>query len=167
MTVEILDSQPGGTAPLRVNFENVVKQGLLYKKGTILRLYNNECMFYLEKRRDGCGPFLKFGPKRKSLTTCVDLGCFLNTPSGPLQEKPKVFLIRTPGSRTKFKIITTGSKLSLKANTKGEREEWIRRIAEVIREGVGEEGAVIENDDGTIDELTLKPSLTKKKQLSG
>jgi hypothetical protein len=84
MTVEILDSQPGGTVPIRVNFENVVKQGLLYKKGTILRLYNNECMFYLERRRDGFGPYLKFGPKRKSLTTCVDLGCFFNTPAGPL-----------------------------------------------------------------------------------
>jgi hypothetical protein len=78
MTVDILDTNQAVT-PLRVNFENVVKQGLLFKKGTILRLYNNECMFYLEKRRDGFGPYLKFGPKKKSLTTCVDLGCFLNT----------------------------------------------------------------------------------------
>ena len=74
-----------------------------------------------------------------------------------------MFLVRAPGSRTKFKIITAGSRLSLKANTQGDREDWIRRIAEVIREGVGEEGAVIENDDGTIDELTIKPSLTHKK----
>lgn len=72
MTVDILDASHAVT-PLRVNFENVVKQGLLYKKGTILRLYNNECMFYLEKRRDGLGPYLKFGPKKKSVSTCVDL----------------------------------------------------------------------------------------------
>jgi hypothetical protein len=57
-----------------------------------LRLYNNECMFYLERRRDGFGPYLKYGPKRKNLTTCVDLGCFLNNPLSPMQDRPKVFL---------------------------------------------------------------------------
>ncbi len=43
--------QTDGNIPLRVNFENVVKQGILTMKGKILRLYNNECMFYLEKSR--------------------------------------------------------------------------------------------------------------------
>ncbi len=76
MTVDILDATHAVT-PLRVNFENVVKQGLICKKGTILRLYNNECMFYLEKRRDGAGPYLKYGPKKKSVTTCIDLGSSL------------------------------------------------------------------------------------------
>lgn len=84
VTVEIIDTTNASATPLRVNFENVVKQGLLYKKGNILRLYNNECMFYLEKRREGYGPYLKYGPKRKNLTTCVDLGCFINTTGGPL-----------------------------------------------------------------------------------
>ena len=37
---------------LRVNFENVVKQGVLSKKGSILRLYNSECMVYLERRAE-------------------------------------------------------------------------------------------------------------------
>ncbi len=46
-TVDLAD----GNVPLRVNFENVVKQGILTMKGKILRLYNNECMFYLEKSR--------------------------------------------------------------------------------------------------------------------
>jgi hypothetical protein len=67
--------------PLRVNFELVVKQGVLNKKGSILRLYNNECIFYLEKRQENHsllgssgGPFLKYGPKKKALSHCIDLG---------------------------------------------------------------------------------------------
>jgi len=49
-------------------------------------LYNNECIFYLEKRQENDslhalggntssgGPFLKYGPKKKALTHCIDLG---------------------------------------------------------------------------------------------
>ena len=74
-----VDLSDGGNVPLRVNFENVVKQGILTMKGKILRLYNNECIFYLEKSRkiavDGStndfqmpdGPYLKYGPKKKSV----------------------------------------------------------------------------------------------------
>jgi hypothetical protein len=65
-----------------------------------------------------------------------------------MQDNPKVFLIRTPGSLKKFKILTPETKLNLKANTQAEREEWISKIAEEVREGVGEEGAVVQNDDG-------------------
>ena len=118
---------PGGAIafdnPLRVNFENVLKQGILSKKGSILRLYNNECMFYLEKRVDGCppvGPFLKFGPKKKPLTTCVDLG---PSPNG------RVRLQRVNGSRTKFQIITNDQTLKLKAGSNQEREQWMQALS--------------------------------------
>ena len=60
-----------------------------------------------------------------------------------MQDNLKVFLIRTPGSLKKFKILTPETKLNLKANTQAEREEWISKIAEEVREGVGEEGAVV------------------------
>ena len=60
-----------GSSQLRVKFENVVKQGPMFKKGSILKLYNNECMFYLEKASlsEGIvlGPYLKYGPKKKSV----------------------------------------------------------------------------------------------------
>ena len=71
--------------PLRVNFENVVKQGILNMKGKILRLFNTECMFYLEKSRkitvEGAtnefqmpdGPYLKYGAKKKSVQFSLDL----------------------------------------------------------------------------------------------
>jgi hypothetical protein len=44
--------------------------------------------------------------------------------------------------------LTPETKLSLKAGTQVEREEWINKIAEVVREGVGEEtAAVIDEED--------------------
>ena len=53
-THNIMTSKQGEdqTSTLRVNFENVVKQGVLSKKGSILRLYNSECMVYLERRAE-------------------------------------------------------------------------------------------------------------------
>jgi len=53
---------------LLINFERVLKQGMLTKKGGILGLYNYECMAYLEKASDNSSPCLKFGPKRKAVT---------------------------------------------------------------------------------------------------
>ena len=97
-----------------------------------MRLYNNECIFYLEKRRVdeknpmiGYGPYLKYGPKRKTLTNCLDLG----------QSGGKIVLVRTPGSRTKFKVIAPdNTKLRLKASTSEERDEWIRIITKEVKE---------------------------------
>jgi hypothetical protein len=59
---------------LRVNFDQVVKSGLLYKKGDILRLYNKQYLFYLERRNNDSGPYLKFGPKGKNVDHFIDLG---------------------------------------------------------------------------------------------
>jgi hypothetical protein len=51
-----------------VNFENVVKQGILCTKGKILRLYNTEVMVYLEGARSSEDvPIMKYGPKKKSV----------------------------------------------------------------------------------------------------
>lgn len=40
-----------GGGPLRVNLQNVVLEGLLYKKESLLKL-NKQYLFYLEKRDD-------------------------------------------------------------------------------------------------------------------
>jgi hypothetical protein len=37
---------------MRVNPELVVKQGLLFKKGWLLKMYKKQYLFYLEKRDD-------------------------------------------------------------------------------------------------------------------
>ena len=59
-----------------MNFENVVKQGILFKRGNLLKMYSNQYLFYLEKRNEvtGQGPFLKYGRKGKSVNQMVDLG---------------------------------------------------------------------------------------------
>jgi hypothetical protein len=41
-----------GAEPLRVNFENVVKQGVLKRRGYLFGLYISKYMFYLEKGED-------------------------------------------------------------------------------------------------------------------
>jgi hypothetical protein len=53
-----------------VNHKLVVKQGLLFKRGTLLKMYSNQYHFYLEKRDEALsmGPFLKFGRKGKSIS---------------------------------------------------------------------------------------------------
>lgn len=99
------------SSSLRVKFENVIKQGPLYKKGSILKLYNNECMFYLERAQTvtesgtqtECGPFLKYGPKKKSIAACIDL------------TQRNLYVIRVAGSKTKFQLLTPEQRLKLKA----------------------------------------------------
>lgn len=103
-------SEGGSGGPLRLRFENVIRQGVLTKKGTILKLYNNECMFYLEKKgevKEGsglfAGPFLKYGHKKKQVSHSIDLG------------SQSVRVIRVPNNKTKFQIVTHDQKLKLKA----------------------------------------------------
>ena len=81
-----------GKEPLRVNFENVVKQGMLKRRGYLFGLYLSKYMFYLEKgERDeeddfseesgypnhnsyGTPPFLKYGKKTDAVYGCINLG---------------------------------------------------------------------------------------------
>ena len=60
---------------LRINFENVIKQGLLYKRGNLLKMYSNQYHFYLEKRDEVkfVGPYLKFSRKGKNVSSVIDL----------------------------------------------------------------------------------------------
>ena len=99
-------------------------------KGSILGLYTNECLFYLERRievGDGfIGPFLKYGQKRKPVNTTVDLSY-----SGPTV-KERVHIIKVNGSKTKFRIITPETILKLKASSDHDREEWILALTKEI-----------------------------------
>lgn len=125
-----MDLLQDGSGPLRVNFENVVKQGMLCTKGKILGLYNNEGMFYLEKSRQIMtetgnervdGPYIKYGPKKKSIQFSLDL-----TPYNP---KMPLTILKVAGSKNKFQIFEGEQlKIKLKASGEKEREEWINCI---------------------------------------
>ncbi|TNV84335.1 hypothetical protein FGO68_gene13644 [Halteria grandinella] len=110
---------------MRVKFENVIKQGPLYKKGSILKLYNNECMFYLEKAQNfegtEVGPYLKYGPKKKPISACLDL------------TQRALYVIRVAGSKTKLQLVTPELRLKLKAPNSQEREAWLECIARETR----------------------------------
>jgi hypothetical protein len=60
----------------QVNQDLVVKEGFMYKKGDLLKMYNNQYYFYLERRDEsaGIGPLLKYGKKGKIISRCLDLG---------------------------------------------------------------------------------------------
>ncbi len=125
-----MDLLQDGSGPLRVNFENVVKQGMLCTKGKILGLYNNEGMFYLEKSRQIMtetgnervdGPYIKYGPKKKSIQFSLDL-----TPYNP---KMPLTILKVAGSKNKFQIFEGEQlKIKLKASGEKEREDWINCI---------------------------------------
>lgn len=92
--------------PLRVNFENVVKQGLLYKRGNLLKMYSNQYHFYLEKRDEikGTGPYLKYGRKGKNVSYVIDLS-FKNVEGTDAENG--IMALREHDSRTKFRVITS------------------------------------------------------------
>ena len=113
---------------MRVNFERVVKQGILSKKGSILGLYNNECLVYLEKGTSSAGPVLKYGPKRKPVAYNVDLNNSI-----------AIALLRTPGSKTKFQIVTPDGKLKFKAMNSQEREQWLSALAKEVGVAISDE----------------------------
>ncbi len=55
--------------------------------------------------------------------------------------------------------------MRVKAGTHVEREEWINKIAEVVREGVGEEAAaVIDEEDDYLDGGADRKSVNIKKK---
>ena len=89
-------------APLRVNFERVIKQGLLYKRGDLLKMFSNQYHFYLEQRDEvsGKGPYLKFGRKGKNVTNLIDLSA---RETGPGLNG--ILALKLSG--TKFKVITS------------------------------------------------------------
>ena len=76
---DLLDgSRTSTTAPsktVRVNPKMVVKQGILCKRGNLLKMYNNQYHFYLEKRDEmtELGPYLKYGKVGKNVTACMEL----------------------------------------------------------------------------------------------
>jgi PH domain len=60
---------------LRVQVENVVKQGILYQRTALLKRFKKAYIFYLEKKDDitGEGPLLKYGKKGKPINHVMDL----------------------------------------------------------------------------------------------
>jgi len=91
----------------------VIRQGLLLKRGTLLKMYSNQFHFYLESRDElrNRGPFLKFGRKGKSVTTVIDLSA--QESNGILNG---IMALKQAGS--KFKIITSTQTLHLKAGSR-------------------------------------------------
>ena len=55
-----------------------MKQGYLYKRGNLLKMYStNQYMFYLERKEHPSmknGPYLKYGRKGKAISNVIDLG---------------------------------------------------------------------------------------------
>lgn len=62
-------------SPMRVQPENVVKQGVLFQRTALLKRFKVAYMFYLEKRDEltGQGPFLKYGKRGKAVNHVLDL----------------------------------------------------------------------------------------------
>jgi hypothetical protein len=104
----------------------VVKHGLLYKKGELLKMYNNQYHFYLERRDDThqMGPLLKYGRKGKPITYCLDLGS-----GGSTQ---KTLVIKNQESRTKFKIVTPLVTLRVRSENKEERDKWSHHLLQEL-----------------------------------
>ena len=75
--IEDLGSRASITASktIRVNHKMVVKQDILHKRGDLLKMYNKQYHFYLEKSDDltGLGPYLKYGKAGKNVSACMDL----------------------------------------------------------------------------------------------
>jgi hypothetical protein len=111
--------------PTRVNFERVIRQGLLYKRGTLLKMYSNQYHFYLESRDElrNRGPYLKFGRKGKAINSLIDLSA--QESNGVLNG---IMALKQAGA--KFKIITSTQTLHLKADNRQERDKWIEAIME-------------------------------------
>ncbi len=111
---------------MRVNPELVVKQGLLHQRGKLWR-YTKQALFYLERRDEqtGQGPYLKYGPKGKTVKHAVDLSY------RPVDEGFNgVLVVKQPESKRKFKVVTQELTVYLKAETAEERESWVQALAQ-------------------------------------
>lgn len=94
-----------GGEPVRVNFENVVKEGILKRRGYFFGMYLTNYMFYLEKGEDSgydspreensskkkglidgiiCPPLLKYGKNGQAVYGCLDLGQVIHTQFGKI-----------------------------------------------------------------------------------
>lgn len=71
---QIADSKKD-KSPMRVQPENVVRQGILFQRTSLLKRFRVAYMFYLEKRDEltGLGPFLKYGKRGKNIHHVLDL----------------------------------------------------------------------------------------------
>ena len=120
--------EKGSTQQLRVNLENIVKQGVLFQRTILLKRYKKQYMFYLEKRDEitGAGPFLKYGRVGKPVSAVIDLSL---KPATALEGVSSTHVFKDQGkSRTKFKLITEEVSLSLKAESPEERDSWIHAL---------------------------------------
>jgi hypothetical protein len=90
---------------IRVNHKMVVKQGILYKRGNLLKMYNKQYHFYLEKRDEmtGLGPYLKYGKAGKNVTACMNLS---DHSKGEGAVSRGFLIVKEPTSNSRFKIIT-------------------------------------------------------------
>ena len=119
---------------MRVNPELVVKQGLLFKKGQLLKMYKKQYLFYLEKRDENTlvGPLLKYGKKGKTISHILDLSC---RPVDQTEGLNGVLFVRDPDSARKFKVVTQEGSLLLKAETAEERDQWIHSLVQETQGG--------------------------------
>ena len=126
---EDLGSRASMTASktIRVNHKMVVKQGILHKRGNLLKMYNNQYHFYLEKSDEltGLGPYLKYGKAGKNVTVCMDLS---DHSKGEGAVSRGFLIVKEPTSNSRFKIITPKTTLCLKAESRDQREQWIQAI---------------------------------------
>ncbi len=90
---------------LRVNPENVVKQGLLFKQGKYMKIYKKQYLFFLEKRdeKNDIGPLLKYGRKGKPVAHIIDLSA---KPVGQTEGLNGILVVNSSLKDSKFKIIT-------------------------------------------------------------
>ena len=76
------------------------------------------------------GPYLKYGPKQKSIQFSLDL-----TPYNP---KTPLSILKVAGSKTKFQIFEGETlKIKLKASSEKDREEWIDSIYTEVKKAGG------------------------------
>jgi hypothetical protein len=95
-------------------------------------MYNNQYCFYLERKRpddfessESCGPFLKYGKKGKNVSIVMDLS---QRNLEGIDAANGIIALREVNNQTKFKIITPMATLYLRAESKEDRDEWIKAI---------------------------------------
>ena len=89
----------------------MVKQGFLLKRGNLLKMYNNQYHFYLEKGDESVGtvPCLKYGKKGKNVTHYLELQSN--------KKSEGILVVKEPSSSTRFKILTSTGILYLKSDS--------------------------------------------------
>ena len=88
----------------------------------MLQRFNKPYMFYLEKKDDRYGPYLKYGKKGKGVKHFLDLSQLTTQSSGD------VTIAKVADSQRKFRIESKEIQLVIKCETYQEREDWIETI---------------------------------------